>query len=226
MRRTLMLVSLIVLGLFALAAAQRAGAFPARALATKAACAACHVNVAGGPDLTDVGKKYKADSTTAVPTDVKGAEYVGMNKCKMCHSKQFKAWAETKHSHAWVGLVNADPKAAADLAGKLGVKLDGKPETVDGCVRCHVAGFHLPGGYPGADSTKNAALINVTCENCHGPGSMHVAAKADERKKFINGYPSEKLCVQCHNSITSPSFNFDEFKKKGVHQVAATEPAK
>jgi hypothetical protein len=55
---------------------------------------------------------------------------------------------------------------------------------------------------------------------------MHVAAKPEERKKLINGHPSEKLCVQCHNSITSPKFDFETFKKQGVHQVAAAEPAK
>ena len=214
-----------VIGVCALVGARYAAAFPSKALATKAPCAACHVNPAGGADLTEVGKKYKADSTTTITAGTKGAEYVGANKCKMCHSKQFKAWQATKHATAWMGLEKADPKAAADLAGKLGVKLEGNPATVDDCVQCHVTGFHLPGGYPGADSVKTAALVNVTCETCHGPGSVHAAAKPEDRKKTINGAPSEKLCVQCHTAITSPKFNFAEFKKTGVHQVAAAAPA-
>lgn len=225
MRRTMTLFGILVIGLCTLSVAQRAQAFPQHARDSKAACATCHVNVAGGPDLTEVGKKYKADSTTAIPTTVKGADYVGNNKCKMCHSKQFKAWQATKHAGAWVGLQKSDPKAAAELAGKLGVKLEGKPETVDGCVSCHVTGFHLTGGYPGADSLKMAALVNVTCESCHGPGSMHIAAKADERKKFIDKNTGVKLCQQCHTGITSPKFNFEEYKKLGVHAVAAAAPA-
>jgi len=225
MRRTLTLFGILVIGLCALSLAQRAQAFPQHARDSKAACATCHVNVAGGADLTEVGKKYKADPTTAIPTDVKGADYVGSNKCKMCHSKQFKAWQATKHANAWVGLQKSDPKAAADLAGKLGIKLEGKPETVDACVTCHVTGFHLAGGYPGADSAKTAALVNVTCENCHGPGSMHVTAKAEERKKFINKETGVKLCMQCHTAVTSPKFNFEEYKKLGIHVVAAAAPA-
>jgi hypothetical protein len=219
------LLAIVTVALISIASVQRARAFPAYARVTKAACATCHVNVAGGPDLTEVGKKFKADSTTAVPTDVKGADYVGNKKCMMCHSKQFKAWQTTKHATAWAGLQKADPKFAADLAGKLGVKLEGKPETVDGCVTCHVTGFHLMGGYPGADSVKTAALVNVTCENCHGPGSMHVAAKAEERKKFINKDTGVKLCQQCHTAVTSPKFDFAEYKKTGVHVVAAAAPA-
>ena len=226
MRRVLISIGILSIGLGALAGAQRAQAFPAHARETKAACATCHMNVAGGPDLTEVGKKYKADPTTAVPTTVKGAEYVGINKCKMCHSKQFKAWQATKHANAWVGLQHADPKFAHELAEKLSVKLEGKPETVDGCVTCHVTGFHLPGGYPGADSLKTAALINVTCENCHGPGSLHIAAKPEDRKKFINKDTGVKLCQQCHTANTSPKFNFEEYKKLGVHIVAAAAPAK
>ena len=225
MRRAKTLFGVLVIGLCAVSVAQRALAFPAYARASKAACAACHMNVAGGPGLTDLGTKYKADPTTVVPAGVKGADYVGSNKCKMCHSKQFKGWQATKHAGAWAGLQHSDPKAAHELAEKLGVKLEGKPETVDGCVQCHVTGFHLPGGYPGADSVKAAALINVTCENCHGPGSMHVVAKAEDRKKLINKDIGAKLCMQCHTAITSPKFNFDEYKKLGVHVVAAAVPA-
>ena len=86
MRRTMTLFGILVIGLCAVSVAQRALAFPAYARASKAACAACHMNVAGGPGLTDLGTKYKADPTTAVPTGVKGADYVGSNKCMQCHT--------------------------------------------------------------------------------------------------------------------------------------------
>ena len=225
MRRTLTLCSLLVMTLWVLSDVHRTWAFPNYARQTKAACAACHVKVAGGPDLSDVGKKYKADQTIAVPADVKGADYVGINKCKMCHAKEYKAWQTTPHAKAWAGLVNADPTAAADLAKKLEIELKDKPSATDGCVTCHVVGFHLPGGYPAADSAKTAALINVACEACHGPGSMHVAAKSEDRKKTINRTVTAAMCTQCHTPVTSPKFDFEEFKKIGVHAVAAAAPA-
>ena len=80
-------------------------------------------------------------------------------------------------------------------------------------------------GYPAADSTKNAGLQVVGCEVCHGPGAKHVAAPMAEKKKsIVKG--TEKLCRQCHTPEASPKFIFEEFKKKGVHAVAAPAPAK
>jgi hypothetical protein len=40
-------------------------------------------------------------------------------------------------------------------------------------VRCHTVGFEYQTGYVDAKKTPN--LKHVGCENCHGPGSGHVA---------------------------------------------------
>src|SRR5262245_19799595 len=100
MRRALTLCGLLVMTVWVLADVHRTWAFPSYARQTKAACAACHVKPSGGADLTEVGKKYKADPATAVPAGVKGAESVRINKCKMCHSKEFMAWHATPHAKA------------------------------------------------------------------------------------------------------------------------------
>ncbi len=215
-----MLVQGILLATLAVAVAAQVGAYPQFARKTKVACAGCHVNPAGGVELSEAGKLFKSDNTK-VPAAAAGVDYVGGAKCRMCHMKQHKAWAETKHAKAFLNLKNADAKAAADMAAALKVELKGNPAGNEGCVSCHVTGYQLAGGYPAADSTKTAAVMNVTCEACHGPGGKHIAAALAEKKKFINRNVSAKLCTQCHTAQTSPKFDFEAYRKLGVHVVAA-----
>jgi hypothetical protein len=219
MRRKMPLQWLLIASCAAAVAAQ-AWAFPEMARQNKLACASCHTNVAGGAELTEGGVAFKADNAK-VPAAVAGADYVGSNKCKICHMKQHKAWLETKHAKALVNLKNADPKAAAAVAAAVKVEIQGSPAETEGCVGCHVTAHKLPGGYPAADSVKTAAVSYVGCESCHGPGSKHVAAPTAEKKKFIYGKVTANMCTQCHTAEASPKFNFEEYKKTGVHTVAA-----
>jgi hypothetical protein len=152
------------------------------------------------------------------------ATYVGANKCKMCHMKQYKAWAETKHAKAMMAF-KGEPKAQEAMATALKIEIKGSADKTDDCVKCHVTGFKKEGGFPQADSTKSAAVAFVGCEACHGPGSKHVAAAAADKKKLINTAPDAATCKGCHTDTTSPKFNFDEMKTK-VHPIAAATPAK
>jgi len=196
-------------------------AFPQFARDTKTACASCHANVAGGAELTDAGKAYKADKTAPTAAPAKTADYVGNTKCKMCHMKEHKAWAVTPHAKALANLAAADTAKANAMSRTLGIAISGSAAKTDGCVTCHVTGFQLAGGYPAADSTKTAAVSMVSCESCHGPGSAHVAAATADKKKFINTAVSANLCMQCHTAQTSPKFNFEEYAKK-IHPVPKT----
>jgi len=221
----------LVLGMLAtsigLSLALQAWAFPEFARQTKMACVTCHSNPAGGAVLKPAGTAYKADMTKAPAADTaKAAEYIGVNKCKMCHLKQYKAWQETKHSNALANLKKADPKVAADMSAKLKIELKGTAGQTDGCVGCHVTAFHFAGGYPAADSAKTAAVANVTCEARHGPGSLHASVPMAEKKKFINRAVSANMCMQCHTPTISPGFKYEEYVKRGVHVVAAAAPAK
>lgn len=191
-------------------------AFPEVARQTKSACASCHVNPAGGADLTDGGKAWKAESK-APAAAAKAADYVGSTKCKMCHIKQHKAWAETPHAKAFINLQKAEQAAAEAMAEKIKVKLTAKPATMDECVKCHVTGFKLAGGYPAADSAKTAVVAMVGCEACHGPGSLHASAPMAEKKKMINK-AGTGMCKQCHTPEMSPKFDAAEWAKK-VHPV-------
>ena len=220
MRRAISLAAFLAVGAWVVFVTHQVWAVPRFARETKAACAACHTNPAGGADLTGAGKAYQADAAKAtVPTDVKGAEYVGSNKCKMCHLREYRSWQATRHAGAFAALEKADTSVVAQMAAKLKVEVTGPASQEEACVQCHVTGFQLAGGFPAADSTKNAALMNVTCEACHGPGGKHVFAKAEDRKKMINRAVTAKLCTQCHTPEMSPKFKFDEYKKLGVHAV-------
>lgn len=200
-------------------AAHQVVAFPNTARDTKAACAACHTNVAGGAALTDGGKAYKADATK-VPTGGTANEFLGANKCKTCHSKQSKAWVETKHANALATLQKADEKVVAEWAAKMKIEITGSADKTAGCVECHVTGHELPGGYPNADSTATVNLSMVGCESCHGPGSVHKAAPKEEKKGNMNNAVGEALCKTCHTAEASPKFVYEEWKKK-VHPIPA-----
>src|SRR5262249_54066663 len=103
--------------LIGLSLAAHALAFPQFARQTKLACVTCHTKPAGGADLKAAGKAFMADMTKAPAADTaKAAQYVGVNKCKMCHFKQYKAWQETKHASALESLQKADAKVSAEMA--------------------------------------------------------------------------------------------------------------
>ncbi len=174
-------------------------AFSDYARKEKLSCAKCHISPAGGVELSDTGKIYAKDKAFAVAQlDVDAgaqAKYIGINKCKMCHPKEYKSWAETKHANAFKALVDKQSDKNAE------------------CIVCHTTGYNLAGGY-----TENADnLKNITCEACHGPGSLHYSAKKEDKKKMINGKSGEKMCRVCHNEKQSPNFKFEEYSKKGLH---------
>jgi hypothetical protein len=82
------------------------------------------------------------------------AGYVGGEQCEACHAEEAELWATTRHAQAYETLVTVNKQF--DLS----------------CVGCHVTGFREPGG---AEVVENAKLQDIQCEQCHGPGSLHVA---------------------------------------------------
>jgi hypothetical protein len=156
-----------------------------------------------------------------------GRKFVGSQACSECHTKAFAVWKKTPHSKALQTLVNLNPPRQYD------------PE----CLSCHVTGwepqkfFPFAGGYWSAEKTPE--LAGNGCENCHGPGSDHVAAetgqiKASEadlerfraqmrlslktdadRRKVID------ICLKCHDVDNSIEFKggdaFDTYWPKVEH---------
>lgn len=131
-----------------------------------------------------------------------GAEYVGVKKCKACHSAQYKAWEKTKHA------------TALETLKKAGKDRDAK------CNKCHNTGV-------GKAQAKGAELSGVQCEACHGAGSNYRKPSIMSRSKFKADKPAahaaavkaglvvpdEKLCKTCHNK-KSPNFKPFDFAKR------------
>jgi hypothetical protein len=105
----------------------------------------------------------------------KGATYVGSDKCKRCHDKEYEIWKASPHAHAYETLTKAQRPGLRQFDGE--------------CVRCHVTGFDYTAGFK--DDAGTPLLKDVGCENCHGPGSAHVKDNLDPKLlALMNPYKS------------------------------------
>jgi hypothetical protein len=102
--------------------------------------------------------------------------YVGVDVCSTCHEDARSVWDKTAHAHAYATLTKQFKEFNLD------------------CVSCHVTGYDRPGG---STVTHVEDLMNVQCENCHGPGSLH-AAKPDKAKIPV-AKPTGDVCLSCHH---------------------------
>jgi len=129
-----------------------------------------------------------------LPNDLK---YVGSKSCKPCHNdefNEFKIWSESSHAKAFSTLEQVNSQY--------------DPE----CVVCHVVGFDYESGFISQQETGH--LMNVGCENCHGPGSEHIlTAGATE----LTGPKSS--CIDCHTPEHSGEYagNEEFFMEKIKH---------
>lgn len=140
-----------------------------------------------------------------------GRTFVGSEACGDCHSAAYAVWEKTPHAHATQTLVDLKPPRHFD------------PE----CLACHVTGWDArefvpyASGYLGLGETPR--LTANGCENCHGPGSRHVAAESGEidagpemltalRNEMRLPYAqAERKCVECHDTDNSPEFSHKGF---------------
>jgi nitrate reductase cytochrome c-type subunit len=154
---------------------------------------------------------------------------VGSEKCGECHTKAYEIWSNTPHAHATDSLVKP-PNTRGDIARHF------DPE----CLSCHVTGWDpqqfvpLESGYLSLEKTPH--LQHNGCENCHGPGSSHVAAETgaaavdeteqlqrrDQMKLPLAGGVAERKCLECHDDDNSPDFHangaFERYWKEVEHR--------
>jgi hypothetical protein len=140
-------------------------------------------------------------TTHPIQQQFPNATYVGSLKCKSCHRPSFKVWEASPHSHAYATLETAKRPGLRQYDGE--------------CVSCHVTGFAFESGF--TDEQKTPLLKNNGCENCHGPGSLHVADQYDKTlyalmnpyKTQPNETPEQKTlrenrlndsCTKCHDT--------------------------
>jgi Cytochrome c554 and c-prime len=143
-----------------------------------------------------------------------GRQFVGSKTCGECHTKAYAVWIKTPHARSLDTLANLKPARQYD------------PE----CLSCHVTGWEpqkfypFQGGYLSLDKTP--LLAHNGCENCHGPGSAHVAAEngsASEREKVelrksMRAVASAETCLQCHDADNSLKFDFKTYWPKVEHK--------
>ncbi|MFO0847675.1 MAG: multiheme c-type cytochrome [Gemmataceae bacterium] len=114
--------------------------------------------------------------------------FVGSEACKNCHPEVYKQYTETKHSHAFEALTKHAKRPGYR-------QFDGE------CVVCHTVGFEYVGGYENEKQTPH--LLNVGCENCHGPGSGHAGNPFDPKLKArcsARGGPSRTTACRTWSS--------------------------
>ena len=155
-----------------------------------------------------------------------GHTFVGSATCADCHDEEFEIWAEGidgdggPHEKATHSLTHPGQRAW--------VKRNFDPE----CVSCHATGWNPQEYYPYVsgfmDVEKDEALHGNGCENCHGPGSAHVAAengdidvddatmeKLQQQMVVTLAEARENMCMKCHDLDNSPDFvkegGFDEY---------------
>lgn len=161
-----------------------------------------------------------------------GATYVGAATCGECHTKAMEVWQNTPHAHA---LDSLDPTHKRKGYERLnGVNRTYDPE----CLSCHVTGWDpqeyiryesgfLNEDFAATDEEKrlHSLLGGNQCENCHGPGSRHIAlieaddteaARAEVRVTWQQA-KKQGLCERCHDADNSPHFEFDEYWQQVVH---------
>lgn len=143
--------------------------------------------------------------------NAQNAQYIGAAKCKMCHNKaekgeQYNKWANSHHAKAMASLKGDEAK---------------NPK----CLKCHSTAA-------GVDQALVASITveeGVSCESCHGPGSLYKTATVMKNRTLALSkgmiMPDEKLCRKCHNeqSPTFKGFNYKEALAKIAHDDPTTK---
>ena len=186
------------------------------------------------PEMLDLLKSYQGqlkitglDGLGVKPlAHASGNKFVGSQACADCHSKAFAVWKETPHAHATDTLVHPGERSR--------IERHFDPE----CLSCHVTGWNAQNFFPYqsgyANLEQTPALVGNGCENCHGPGSAHVAAEmgqVDSSEEMLKTLrlamrlplsKAEDKCRECHDLDNDPDFHkegaFDRYWPKVEHK--------
>jgi len=166
------------------------------------------------PSFTpDVGGVYTvtgtAMSSTATSTQslrITAGAYEGLSNCAACHPETASLLGTTEHANTVIDdgsvlfgtagcwychVVNPVPPPAPPAPGSF----DAEAAAAGFDPAAYTTWSAFVSAYPAV-----ADRANVTCEDCHGPGSEH---DADPRK--ISVTLRETLCGTCHNGTVGPN---------------------
>ena len=137
--------------------------------------------------ISQLNKKLEKTRECAESPDPNAAQYIGNLACQGCHPQAYDLWKKTPHAKAWSTL-------------------EQKGRTYDyTCIGCHSAGFDEPGGF--CRVSEAGDRINVGCESCHGPGSLHVAQAG---RGPIKRKVSADDCTKCHHPPHTNTFIYKD----------------
>lgn len=137
--------------------------------------------------------------------------YVGSKACGLCHKtksqgRQLPLWEESGHARAYVALSGENALRIAEDAVR-------NPS----CLSCHA---------PLLAKDRTVGEEGVTCEVCHGPGSVYKSIRfmndPQEAAKnglilFNNAEAVESLCLRCHATAHGIPFAFEAAWEKIRH---------
>jgi len=138
-------------------------------------------------DVAQLNLAWAKEHGEPCPPPARGEPaYVGNEACRGCHPNQFAVYEKTGHARAYATLESVQKQYRLD------------------CVACHVIGFQQAGGVCRVDQVEGRK--DVGCENCHGPGSIHVADGTE--KSVLRPKPGPNVCVGCHTAENSIHFDY------------------
>jgi hypothetical protein len=156
------------------------------------------------------------------------------------------AWSGTGYtSNASSWYTGNVPNYSPGIASSALVPLQGQNYMAT-CSGCHITGIQAVGqtpqgekvvtpytavlvpqnspDYPDLTGNGTPSLANIGCEDCHGPGSAHVASNGDPSKilnpsDISNNQQRSEVCLQCHVQVASApnktwGFPYDETDNK------------
>lgn len=147
-------------------------------------------------------------------------EYKGFRACTKCHEQIGESWIKTAHASAFESL---KPQVKAEAKKKAGLDPARDFTRDPDCIGCHVTGYGAPGGYHpdmGADQAK--VVLGVTCESCHGAGSIYrqlhgkaedklkKAGESTDRQTLVDAkqnFDYERACAACHLNYPSSGWS-------------------
>jgi hypothetical protein len=119
-------------------------------------------------------------------------DYIGAERCSLCHVDTHEDWLDTRHAKALESL-----------------KAIGQDKN-SSCLACHTVGFGTANGF--VDEATTPGLAGVHCENCHGPAQEHARRPLDKKLRPLKTLASE-MCGGCHTDAHHPTY--DEWARSG-----------
>jgi len=159
--------------------------------------------------VSEYDKAFVSTYPLESPKAINNFSLLSERSCIQCHRKEHRQWSSTLHRQAWQSLI--DKEQTSD------------PE----CQQCHTTFFKQPGGFATVFETPD--LVNVQCVDCHqltrGDAKEHINKFRRRRAPATaqtNGHADfksigEGTCLRCHNTESSPNFNYREAFLKITH---------